>query len=124
MPAAPNDADGADYDDHNFSYDPEGQKWTGAAPSWFTAPTDYGQAWGIRYLQINWGDGSGVEQVDYAAAGAAFDGDAIVTHDYTINETTVRTIKVTAVDWLGQKSAEFSRRVTLKEGFEGSVDEI
>ena len=47
-----------------------------------------------------------------------------MTHNYTVNETTVRTITVTAVDWLGQESAEFSRRVTLKEGYEVNEDEI
>jgi PKD repeat protein len=125
VPSAPKDSAGDAYDAHNFSYDPEGQEWVAAPPAWFTAPTDYDQAWGIRYLRINWGDGSGEEQVDYAAAGAGgLGGNAIVTHDYTVNETTVRTITVTAVDWLGQKSAEFSRRVTLKEGYEVSADEI
>jgi len=124
VPPAPNDTDGNDYDDHNFSYDPEGQQWVTALPAWFTAPTDYDQAWGIRYLRINWGDGSGEEQIDYADTGGLYNDNVIIAHDYTVNETTVRTITVTAVDWLGQKSAPFSRRVTLKEGFEANADEI
>jgi hypothetical protein len=53
-----------------------------------------------------------------------YNDNVIVAHDYTVNETTVRTITVTAVDWLGEKSAPFSRRVTLKEGFEANADEI
>ena len=49
----------------------------------------------------------------------------IVAHDYNVTtDGTIRTITVTAEDWLGQKSAAFSRRVTLKTGFEANLDEI
>jgi hypothetical protein len=126
VPSAPNDVNGNAYDDHNFSYDPEGQTWTVAgAPTWFTAPTNYGQAWGIRYLLINWGDGTAQQQVDYAAATTGFANNAIIAHDYNVTtDGTIRTITVTAEDWLGQKSAAFTRQVTLKTGYEANVDEI
>jgi len=126
VPSAPKDSAGNAYNDHNFSYDPEGQAWTVAgAPTWFTAPANYGQAWGIRYLRINWGDGTSEQQVDYAAATGGFANNAIVTHDYSVTtDGTIRTITVTAEDWLGQKSAAFSRRVTLKTGYEANADEI
>ncbi len=52
------------YDNHNFSYDPEGQTWLGGVhPTWF--PAEVGQAWGIQYLYVNWGDGSALERYDY-----------------------------------------------------------
>ena len=125
VPSAPKDSAGSAYNDHNFSYDPEGQAWTAGAPTWFTAPANYGQAWGIRYLRINWGDGTSEQQVDYAAATGGFVNNAIVTHDYSVTtDGTIRTITVTAEDWLGQKSAAFSRRVTLKTGYEANADEI
>jgi PKD repeat protein len=120
VPSAPNDADGNDYDDHNFSYDPEGQAWDlGGPPAWFTAPTDYGQAWGIRYLLVNWGDGTAQQQVNYADVAGDYDGNVVVAHDYNVTtDGTSRTITVTAEDWLGQKSVAFSRTVTLTKGFE------
>ncbi len=125
VPSAPKDSTGIAYDDHNFSYDPEGQEWTALPPTWFTTPTDYGQAWGIRYLLINWGDGTAQQQVDYAAVGAGFSDNVIIAHDYNITtDGTIRTITVTAEDWLGQKSAAFSRQVTLKTGYESNPDEI
>lgn len=126
VPSAPRDANLVAYSKNNFSYDPEGQEWdAGGPPAWFTAPTNYNQAWGIRYLYVNWGDGTPQQQVDYAAAGAAFSDNAIVAHNYVVTaDGTVRTITVTAEDWLGQKSAAFSRKVTLKAGCESNVDEI
>jgi len=114
VPTAPHDADANDYDDHNFSYDPEGQEWDGGFPAWFD-----NQGWGIRYLLINWGDGTAQQQVDYADVGALYDGNVVVAHLYNVtSDGTVRTITVTAEDWLGQKSVAFSRTVTLTKGFE------
>ncbi|MCX6094780.1 MAG: PKD domain-containing protein [Candidatus Bipolaricaulota bacterium] len=112
-PSAPHD-----YADHNYSYDPEGQKWTGDVwPAWFPALS--GQAWGIKYLYIDWGDGSGEVQVAYTNTG-----DVVAWHDYAFSGSgaVTRTIKVTAEDWLGYKSAAFSRVVTLKEGHEGDTE--
>jgi hypothetical protein len=111
------------YDDHNFSYDPEGQTWNGGTePAWF--PDVAGEGWGIRYLYINWGDGSGEEQVDYATNAALYTGDVVVAHPYDItSDGTVRTITVTAEDWLGYKSAPFSRNVTLKIGTENADED-
>jgi PKD repeat protein len=126
VPSAPKDSDGLAYNDHNFSYDPEGQAWTVAgAPTWFTAPRNYGQAWGIHYFYINWGDGTPEDKIDYATATAGFANNAIFTHDYSVTvDGTIHTITVTAEDWLGQESAAFSRQVTLKTGYEANDDEI
>jgi PKD repeat protein len=100
------------YSNHNYSYDPEGQTWAGARPAWFP-----NQAWGIRYLYISWGDDSALQRVDYAAAGV------VLSHDYAFTASgTLRTISVTAEDWLGYESAPFSRTVTMKAGVEGAND--
>jgi len=120
VPSAPTDSTGNAYNDHNFSYDPEGQAWTGSPPTWFTSPTNYGQAWGIRYLHINWGDGTAEQEVDYATVAASYGNNVIVAHPYTVTgDGTIQTITVTAEDWLGQKSAPFSRQVTLTKACEG-----
>ena len=112
------------YDKNNFSYDPEGQTWAVNPPTWFPgSPANKG--WGIRYLYVNWGDGSALERFDYATLTALFaGGDAIMLHIYA-NVTvdgTVKTITLTAEDWLGYQSAPFSRTVTLKAGVEGGSD--
>jgi hypothetical protein len=113
------------YTDHNFSYDPEGQKWTGDAwPTWFA-----NQAWGIRYLYIDWGDGGAEDQIAYSGDwalvwNALYDGDVVVAHTYNVTtDGTVKTIKVTAEDWLGFESASFSRTVTLKRGTESAGED-
>ena len=105
-----------DYADHNFSYDPEGQKWTGGNwPDWFP-----NQGWGIRYLDVTWGDGTGVERFDYND-----DGDTIMYHVYNFTgDADDFTITVTAVDWLGAESDPFSRTVFLKKGAEQNLSEI
>ncbi len=103
------------YADHNFSYDPEGQKWTGGAkPTWFAT-----QGWGIRYLYVKWGDDTTEDRFDFADAA-----DTVMYHvyDYSGEAALPRVITVTAEDWLGYKSAEFSRTVMLKEGNEGTDD--
>jgi len=120
-PAAP-----TGYADHNFSYDPEGQTWAGDTPPyWFD-----NASWGIRYLYIDWGDGTATQQVAYAETDWTPDfdtdlveivhGDVVGAHEYkNINaDGTVRTITVTAEDWLGYRSASFSRNVTLKQAVE------
>ena len=111
------------YADHNFSYDPEGQEWTGDLwPAWFgTNPS-----WGIRYLYVAWDDGSATEQVLYAEADwSACGGDVAVAHTYTVTvDGMVKTITVTAEDWLGYRSAPFSRTVLFKRGEETTASEI
>jgi len=112
------------YDDHNFSYDPEGQTWAANPPTWFPNwPNNKG--WGIRYLYVNWGDGSALDQYSYATLTAMpFGGDAIMIHVYqnVTVDGTIKTITMTAEDWLGYESAPFSRTVTLKAGVEGPSD--
>ncbi len=115
-PSAP-----SEYADHNFSYDPEGQKWTGDAwPTWFA-----NQAWGIRYLYVDWGDNTAEEQILYSEANwSAFGGDVVIPHLYSfVSDGTVKTIKVTVEDWLGYKSVSFSRKVTLKLGTESAGED-
>jgi len=111
----------AGYADHNYSYDPEGQTWAGGTPPyWFDNPS-----WGVRYLYIDWGDGTATQQVPYAEANwdlapTDFDGDVVIAHLYqNVNaDGTVMTITVTAEDWLGYRSAAFSRDVTLMRATE------
>jgi hypothetical protein len=119
------------YLSHNFSYDPEGQVWIDSPddhvapfwPDWFP-----NQAWGIRYLYIDWGDNTSQDQVVYADYADDYaSGDVVVEHTYLDVDTaggTVFEIGVTAEDWLGYRSAEFTRRVTLKAGYESSEAEI
>ncbi len=119
-PSAP-----SSYNDHNLSYDPEGQRWTGdVKPTWFA-----NQAWGIRYLYINWGDGSAEQQVrfseDYDTVwNVLYGGNVVVAHDYAFSvDGTVKTITVRAEDWLGYEAAAFSRKVTLKMGVENASED-
>ncbi len=109
------------YDDHNFSYDPEGQTWLGGNhPAWFPAVVD--QAWGIKYLYVNWGDGGGPIRYDYDPIHFGNDG-MVLVHAYNVTvDGTVRTITMTAEDYMGYESAVFSRTVTLKTGQEGDND--
>lgn len=104
---------------HNYSYDPEGQDWGGGGPpAWFT-----NQAWGIRYLYVDWGDGTPEEQFDYATETAAYTQDAVMLHVYPFDGTaTSKTITVRAVDFLGA-DASFSRKVYLKAG-EEAINEL
>jgi len=106
------------YEDHNFSYDPEGQQWVGDAwPNWFP-----NQAWGIRWLYIDWGDNTALEQVNYNVSDAVFDGDTLALHAYEFTGTArAYTITVTAEDWLGATSS-YSRKVFLKAGIEAAEE--
>ena len=92
-----------DYDDHNFSFDPEGQTWTGGIPpAWFP-----NRAWGIKLLRIDWDDGNS----DIIAFDD--DDDTTASHVYNFPGTvSTYTIKVTAEDYLGA-DATFTRDLTL-----------
>jgi len=107
----------AGYEDHNFCYDPEGQTWAGGAePAWF--PVTAEQGWGVRYVYIDWDDGSALERVNYDADGIA------LSHNYNFTASgQSHRITVTAEDYLGQESATFSRQVILKSGEEGANEE-
>jgi len=132
--------------DNAFSYDPEGQSWAdrslgannqaGAAdgdtsndyPDWFP-----NQGWGIRFIYVDWDDGTGEEQFDYRAetdaggwAGGTtvpdYDQDFIVSHEYDFpGGTVIKTITIRVVDFLGAEDT-FSRDIILMEGTEGSDD--
>ncbi len=91
-----------DYDDHNFSFDPEGQVWDGDEPAWFP-----NRSWGIRRLWVNWGDGNS-DIVDFEDAA-----DTVASHTYDfVGTVKTYTITVTAEDYLGAQSS-FSRTITL-----------
>ena len=91
-----------DYDDNNFSFDPEGQVWDAGPPAWFP-----NRAWGIRLLRVNWGDGNN----DLVAFNDA--ADTTASHVYAFPGTvSTYTIKVTAEDYLGAQDL-FERDLTL-----------
>jgi len=93
-----------DYDDHNFSFDPEGQTWQapGTPPAWFP-----NRAWGIKKLKIDWDDGN---SDDVAFQDAA---DTTASHVYAFPGTvSTYTIRVTAEDFLGAEDV-FERDLTL-----------
>ncbi|MFC2106312.1 PKD domain-containing protein [Candidatus Bipolaricaulota bacterium] len=104
-----------DYDDHNYSYDGEGQDWLVDFPDWFT-----NQSWGLRYLYVNWGDNTGIERVDFDPDEGD---DTVAWHVYDCSvDGKVFQITVTAEDYLGYQSGAFSRYVTVKKGVEGGGD--
>jgi len=106
------------YHENNLSYDPEGQEWTaGNVPAWFP-----NQAWGIRYLYIDWGDTTPTERLTYNAFAG---GDIVAHHIYAFPwDGKPYTITMTAEDWLGHRSAPFSRTVTLKKAAEGTSADL
>ncbi|MBE0634818.1 hypothetical protein IH601_02305, partial [Candidatus Bipolaricaulota bacterium] len=109
-----------------YSYDPEGQYWTTALPAWFPAAT--GQAWGIQWIYVNWGDGPEV-RYDYAAMcndpafpTVLYDQDAIMDHTYAYTGGSMaKTITIRVVDFLGGQ-ASFSRQIQFQAGTEGTDD--
>jgi hypothetical protein len=93
-----------DYEDNNFSFDPEGQTWAPDAngPDWFP-----NRAWGIRRLWVDWDDGN-IDIVDFQDAA-----DTTASHVYPFDGTvTTYTITVTAEDYLGAQDT-VSRDLTL-----------
>ena len=98
----PKTAMAAGYADHNFSYDPEGQGWSGAIPDGFP-----NVAWGIEWYKVNWGDGN-TEFVTYSTGLAdknhPYSGLAVGVNNFTIT--------VTAIDYLGAETS-YSRTVTI-----------
>jgi hypothetical protein len=93
---------GPAYASHNYSFDPEGQSWTGGAkPTWFA-----NNGWGIEHFDIAWGDGS----IDYGKTVVQMNDR--VGHTYTYTGSLVYSITVTVYDWLGAKTS-FARTVTL-----------
>ena len=108
--------------DRVYSYDPEGQYWPAGDPAWFPAAT--GQAWGIQWIYVNWGDGP-EERFDYLALSDAAGGytqDAIMNHTYAYGGGSMtKTITIRVVDFLGGQST-FSRTIQFMAGTEGSDD--
>ena len=93
----------ADYDDNNFSFDPEGQTWDNVTgPAWFP-----NRAWGIKRLRISWGDGNS-NDVDFEDAA-----DTVASHTYAFGGTS-KTYRITVVaeDYLGAEDT-FYRDITL-----------
>jgi PKD repeat protein len=90
------------YDDHNFSFDPEGQMWTWGKPAWFP-----NEAWGIKRLWVDWDDGN-IDIIPFLNGA-----DTVASHVYALPHTLgTHTIKVTAEDHLGAE-ASFERDLTL-----------
>jgi hypothetical protein len=102
--------------DHNLSYDPEGQKWAAAAPAWFPVGN---QSWGIKWIYVDWDDGTGEEPFDYFTASANYTRAAVMMHTYTFPDILSQPYDITirVVDFLGAEST-FTRRITLKKAFE------
>jgi hypothetical protein len=90
------------YANHSYSYDPEGQAWNPAAPTWFPS----NGAWGIDHFEIDWGEGS----IDYNISTVTMN--AGVGHEYEYTGSLVKTIKVTVIDRLGAK-ASWQRTITF-----------
>jgi len=101
------------YDDHEFSYDPEGQVWTGGVrPAWFP-----NRGWGIQYLYVNWGDGTAEQRFDYEDAA-----DTLMYHVYNFTgDADDFIITVRAEDYLGA-DASYSRTVFIKKGSEVTAE--
>ena len=99
---------GARYEDHSFSYDPEGQGWgaTGVddPPEGFPSV-----AWGIAEMAWTFGDGE-TETVDLEDA----DGPDGLWHDYDLPASNlyIFEITVTVRDYLGAE-ASFSREIRI-----------
>jgi PKD repeat protein len=99
---------------NNMCFDPEGQTWEDDPaggdpidpPAWFP-----NRAWGIKRIEINWGDGNS-DLVDFEDAA-----DTTAEHDYDFAAGGVQswTITVTAIDYLGAETS-FSRTITFNEG--------
>ena len=102
--------------DHNLSYDPEGQKWAVAAPPWFPVGN---QAWGIKWIYVDWDDGTGEEQFDYNVITTGYTTDAFMGHVYVYPDTAAQPYDITirVVDFLGGETI-FSRRLTLSKAME------
>jgi len=82
-------------------------------PNWFT-----NQSWGIRYLYVTWGDNTGTFRYDFAG-----NADTVIYHIYDFDvDGSVYQIRMSAEDYLGQRSPEVSRNVTLKQGSETAGD--
>ena len=106
-----------DYDDNEYSYDPEGQTFedigvigdeTDDWPAWFP-----NRGWGIQYLYVDWDDDGAEERFDYDDLT-----DNNMYHVYQFDGTaTSKTITVRAVDYLGAEDT-FSRIVFFREGVE------
>jgi len=102
-PAAPT------WDSNNYSYDPEGQYWNaGIPPSFPSGGTN--QAWGIKSLELDWGDGTW-EPYAYEPVGAANENNV---HGNLYAGTGTFTIQLAAKDYLKGEST-FSRKITLSD---------
>ena len=99
----------AGYADHKFSYDPEGQDWSGDIPDGFP-----NAAWGIEWYKVNWGDGN-TEYILYVDGFDPGDSDGLrQSHLYTalVDGLNTFTITVTAIDYLDGETS-YSRTVTI-----------
>jgi PKD repeat protein len=120
----PDDYTGAVASAKQYSYDPEGQYWPAGFPAWFP-----NQAWGIRWIYVDWDDGGPEEQFNYeqecSAAWPAlpyYNQDAVMMHTYAYpGGNMTKTITIRVVDFLGGQ-ATLSRKVYFVFGTEGTDD--
>jgi len=121
----PADYIGAVASANQFSYDPEGQYWPAPGePLWFP-----NQAWGIRWIYVDWDDGGPEEQFNYEEECSSlwpvlplYDQDAIMMHPYAYpGGNMTKTITIRVVDFLGGQ-ATLSRKVYFVFGTEGTDD--
>jgi PKD repeat protein len=92
---------------NNYSYDPEGQYWSAGIPPTFPSGGT-NQAWGIKSLEVVWGDGTW-DLYAYSPTGNL---DNVQGNTYA--GTGQFTIKLTAKDYLNGDGT-FSRKITLND---------
>ena len=94
------------YTGNNLSYDPEGQGWSAGTPAGFPSV-----AWGIMYVEWDFGDG--VLEIQGTGTTHALFAPIDHTYDFTSGLLT-KTVKITAVDYLGQRTT-FTRQITFSD---------
>ena len=95
------------WDSNNYSYDPEGQSWDAGIPPTFPSGGT-NQAWGIKSLEVDWGDGTWFPY-PYEPAGNVNN-----VQGNTYAGTGTFTIELTAKDYL-KGEGTFSRQITLND---------
>ena len=109
-PVGNENSEPAEWDDNNYSYDPEGQEWNAGIPAGFPSP-----AWGIETFRVDWGDGDS-DTFDYQAAALPGDDDHNqISHAYDFQPpggqgTDSFIIEVTVWDYLSGMDS-FSREI-------------
>ncbi|MBN1859530.1 PKD domain-containing protein, partial [Candidatus Bipolaricaulota bacterium] len=100
--------DTPNWEDNNYSYDPEGQTWDdvlGNLPEYFPGTgVNTNPCWGIKTIEVNWGDGTW-DPYAYDSAG-----DNVLGHEY--DSPGSYTVTVTVIDHLGGEDS-FARDISF-----------